>query len=278
MTGAATVWGLVGPSGTGKSHRALEVARENGLACIIDDGLLIRENRILAGTSAKREPTRMASVRRALFFDPEHAAAVKSAFDGEAMESALILGTSEHMVNEIAKKLGLPRISKYMDITDVASGDDIKTALESRRHEGKHVIPAPTFALKKDFSGYFMVPLKRRLASKGRKRPDAAGDRTVVRPTFSYLGTYTISKAAIEQLASLMALSVQGVGGVLDARVELCGEGLNIWLVLAVRYGCKIHETLRRVAACTRREMDRQTALFVMDVDVTAKSLIMPKP
>jgi uncharacterized alkaline shock family protein YloU len=275
VTGEIAVWGLVGPSGTGKSHRALEVARENGLACIIDDGLLIKENRVLAGTSAKREPTRIASVRRALFFDPEHAAAVKSAIDGEGMESALILGTSEHMVNEIVKKLGLPQISKYMDITEVASGDDIKTALESRRHEGKHVIPAPTFALKKDFSGYFMVPLKR-LAYKGRKRPDAdaAGDRTVVRPTFSYLGTYTISKAAIEQLASLMALSVQGVGGVLDARVELRGEGLNIWLALAVRYGCRIHETLRSAADCVRREMDRQTALFVMDVDITAKSLI----
>ena len=33
---------LVGPSGTGKSHRALWVAKEHNIDYIIDDGLLIR--------------------------------------------------------------------------------------------------------------------------------------------------------------------------------------------------------------------------------------------
>ncbi|MDR1440168.1 MAG: hypothetical protein LBJ10_09235 [Clostridiales bacterium] len=276
MTDQAAVWGLVGPSGTGKSHRALAVARENGLECIIDDGLLIRENRILAGTSAKREPTRMASVRRALFFDPEHAAAVKSAIAGEGVGSVLILGTSEHMVGEIAKKLGLPRIARCLYITDVASGDDIRAALNTRRQEGKHVIPVPTFALKKDFSGYFMVPLMRRLSKPGRGRREASEERTVVRPTFSYLGTYTISRAALAQLARLMAMSVQGVCGVLDVSLDFYGEGLGIRISLAVLYGGRIHETLRHVANCLRREMDRQTALYVTDVDVTATSLVVP--
>ena len=42
-----------GRSGTGKSHRALEVARQNKCNGIIDDGLLIQGSRILAGTTAK---------------------------------------------------------------------------------------------------------------------------------------------------------------------------------------------------------------------------------
>lgn len=33
---------LVGPSGTGKSHRALMVARQNKADAIIDDGILIK--------------------------------------------------------------------------------------------------------------------------------------------------------------------------------------------------------------------------------------------
>jgi ABC-type dipeptide/oligopeptide/nickel transport system ATPase component len=38
---------LVGPSGTGKSHRALMVARQNKADAIIDDGILIKDNKII---------------------------------------------------------------------------------------------------------------------------------------------------------------------------------------------------------------------------------------
>ena len=47
------VYAFVGPSGTGKSYRAQLVASENNIHYIIDDGLLIDENEVLAGTSAK---------------------------------------------------------------------------------------------------------------------------------------------------------------------------------------------------------------------------------
>ena len=63
------VYALVGPSGTGKSYRAISFANEMGILYIIDDGLLIKDNRILAGVSAKKEPTKLAAVRRALFID-----------------------------------------------------------------------------------------------------------------------------------------------------------------------------------------------------------------
>ena len=42
---------FVGPSGTGKSHHAIGVAFDNRCDAIIDDGLLIKGTKILAGTS-----------------------------------------------------------------------------------------------------------------------------------------------------------------------------------------------------------------------------------
>jgi len=45
---------------TGKSHRAVWVARERGIDFIIDDGLLIRGAQIIAGKSAKKEKTKIA--------------------------------------------------------------------------------------------------------------------------------------------------------------------------------------------------------------------------
>ena len=41
------VYAFVGPSGTGKSHRAQMVASEKKISYIIDDGLLIDENKII---------------------------------------------------------------------------------------------------------------------------------------------------------------------------------------------------------------------------------------
>ena len=67
------VYAFVGESGSGKSYRAMWVANENNIECIIDDGLLIRGNELLAGSSAKREPTKLGSVRRALFYEKDHA-------------------------------------------------------------------------------------------------------------------------------------------------------------------------------------------------------------
>ena len=52
------VLAFTGPPGSGKSDRALVVAYENKASCIIDDGILIYHNRIVAGKSAKREASR----------------------------------------------------------------------------------------------------------------------------------------------------------------------------------------------------------------------------
>ena len=48
------VYAFVGPSGTGKSYRAQMVASANDIHHIIDDGILINENEVLAGTSTNQ--------------------------------------------------------------------------------------------------------------------------------------------------------------------------------------------------------------------------------
>ena len=59
------VYAFVGPSGTGKSYRAQMVASENDINFIIDDGLLIKDNEIIAGLSAKKAPTKIETVKHA---------------------------------------------------------------------------------------------------------------------------------------------------------------------------------------------------------------------
>ena len=73
------VWGFVGPSGTGKSYRAQYVAGENNINYIIDDGLFIKDNEVIAGSSAKKAPTKIETVKHALFQTPEEKKEIQTA-------------------------------------------------------------------------------------------------------------------------------------------------------------------------------------------------------
>ena len=88
---------FVGPSGTGKSHRAIGVAHNNNCDAIIDDGLLIKGTKILAGTSAKNETNRIQAVKRAIFTEDSHADEVRNALASGGIHRLLILATSDNI-------------------------------------------------------------------------------------------------------------------------------------------------------------------------------------
>src|SRR5699024_1453145 len=109
-------------------------------------------NEIIAGLSAKKAPTKIETVKHALFLREEEQNQIKNALIKHKPTSILILGTSDGMVEKIAENLGLPKISETIYINDVATEEEMKTARHIRETQGKHVIPVPTFELKKDFS------------------------------------------------------------------------------------------------------------------------------
>ena len=74
--------------------------------------------------------------------------------------SILIIGTSDGMVDKIVKRLDLPEIDERIDIEDITSEEERQMARKQRDEMGQHVIPAPTFQLKRQFSGYSMTPVK----------------------------------------------------------------------------------------------------------------------
>ena len=110
------VLAFVGPSGTGKSYRAQLVARENDIHYIIDDGLLINENEVLAGTSAKKAPTKIETVKHALFIEEKEQTEMRKALKKYKPDSLLILGTSDKMIKKIIESLDLPPLEKTIYI------------------------------------------------------------------------------------------------------------------------------------------------------------------
>ena len=100
------VYAFVGPSGTGKSYRAQLVASENNVHYIIDDGLLIHDNDVVAGYSAKKAPTKVETVKKAIFMDKEDRENMVDALKKINPDSILILGTSDGMVEKLPKIWG----------------------------------------------------------------------------------------------------------------------------------------------------------------------------
>jgi len=266
------VFAFVGSSGTGKSYRAQWIARENELDCIIDDGLLIKDNRILAGKSAKKEASRIASVKRAIFIDDNHAKDVIKAIEEENPKGILVLGTSDEMVNKIAKKLNLPEFEKTIYIEEVASEKEIEKARYLRRQLGKHVIPVPTVEIKNQFSGYFLNPLKI-FKRKENSSEATAFEKTIVRPAFSYMGEYTISETVINSLIYNIGKNFEGVKKILKVKNKNTSDGVIIDVEILGVYGYKLMDVMGNLAERILAEVERITALNVEKLNIVVKSI-----
>ena len=270
------VLAFVGASGTGKSYRAQWIARENKLDCIIDDGLLINGNRILAGKSAKKESTKMASVKRAIFTDEKHVAEVKKAILKANPNGILILGTSDEMVNKIRERLELPELEKTIYIEDVASEKEIEKAKYLRHQLGKHVIPVPTIEVKNQFSGYFLNPLKI-FSRKENVSETTAFEKTIVRPAFSYMGEFTIADTVINSLIYNIGRDITGLKKILKVKNKNTDDGLIIDVEIIGIYGYKASEVMDKLSEKVLNEIDRITALNVKKLNIVMKSIYMEK-
>lgn len=270
------VYALVGSSGTGKSHRAMIVAYDNGIDTIIDDGLLIRDGFKIAGKSAKREATALRAVKRAIFLEPEHASEVREAILRENPAKILILGTSDRMTKKIAAALELPEPSKTINIEDVATKREIQLAHELRETHGMHVIPLPSVEVKRDFPGYLVDPLKYFFMKKNESRRKI-GEKSIIRPKFSQIGKLIITERAVDQLTTIIAVQTPGVTSCNKVIVEMKDEGATIRVELTAQYGYYLPEIAVSVQNTLSQNLEYLTGLIIYGVHVLIKSLDITK-
>ena len=233
---------FTGKSGTGKSYQATSLAQGRGFDAIIDDGLLIYKGQIVAGTSAKKCASKAAAMRTALFNYEEHRNEVKSAIARYQPKTLMIIGTSDRMTNIIAEQLGLHEPEERIYIEDITTEEERAEAAHHRNDEGEHVIPAPVAQLRRDFAGYFMNPLKlfrdralgNAVGSRNDKdEEDGPADRTVVRPQFSYFGSFTISEQVIRDIIRIAAARYEDTLVVADRMSN--GKQNNMSVTIDVR-------------------------------------------
>ncbi|MDR0356794.1 MAG: Asp23/Gls24 family envelope stress response protein [Clostridiales Family XIII bacterium] len=270
------IYSLVGKSGTGKSFQANNLCRKLGIESIIDDGLFIERGRILAGVSAKRQETKIRAIKTALFKDEKRRDEVMKKIREVNPESVLILGTSDKMVNQIAERLELPRVSERVAIESLTTAKERATAHKQRHDMGKHIIPAPTFQIKKDFSGYFIHPFRmiKDIRDDLLDGLNSSAERSVVRPTFSYLGKYTISDKAIGDIILLATENVPDADSVPLIFIKNRKHGVIIEIGVVLRFGCRISNVSRRLQQLISEEVGRITSLNILSVNVEVRGLV----
>lgn len=262
------VYALVGKSGTGKSFQAMNLCRQMNIETIIDDGLFISGSNVVAGISAKRQKTKIGAIKTALFTDEKHRENVRAAIAKAAPASILLLGTSDRMVEQIGQAIGVGAPEEIIHIEDITTEEERGIARRSRKELGKHVIPVATFQIKKDFSGYFMDTLKNLV---GRGSKEVHGEKTVVRPTYSYLGDYEIAEDVVEDLVRYCARNISEVQHVGRVGVKETDTGVVITLNAVFKYGVSVPQAGRRLQQKIGSRVALMTAFNIDEVNINIK-------
>ena len=266
------VYSLVGKSGTGKSFQAIDLCRDRGIACIIDDGLLIGHGMVLAGKSAKRQATTIGAIKTALFRGDAHREEVVQKIIDENPDSILIVGTSGRMIDQIVNRLGLPRPEERIDIESITTKDERRIA-SYRRHElGQHIIPAPTFEVKRDFSGYFLHPIKvLRDVRRGRAEET---ERSLVRPTYSYFGKFSISDGAIKDIVKVSARDSAPIDSVAQVFVSKRTDGVRIDASIIVYAENPLLDVALAFQELAKKNVEEMTSLNLLAIDVKIADIV----
>ncbi|MEG0073535.1 MAG: Asp23/Gls24 family envelope stress response protein [Clostridia bacterium] len=275
MDNKMKVYAFVGPSGTGKSHRAHLVAATYNIDYIIDDGILVHNNKVAAGKSAKTEDTKIASVKAAIFLNEDRRKVMVDTIKAMGVKKILLLGTSDGMVQKIAANLELPEICHIAYIQEYATQEEMNLARKMRLEQGKHVIPVPTFAIKEQFSGYFMDPLK--IFNRKKEANNIITERTIIRPTFSYLGNYVIADTVIMNIIEYVGRDVKGIFKVTRTRIEKYIDGMNLEIDITVDYGVNMPTIVKELESKIKSKIDLLTGINIFKLDIFIKGINIPK-
>lgn len=273
-----TVFALVGESGTGKSFRAKLLAQKYGIEAIIDDGLLICDDKILAGRTAKHEKTYMGAVRIALFDDKQHRDEVAKTLQKSRIKKLLIIGTSEKMAGKIASRLQIPLPSKIIKIEDIANREEIEKAIRSRQVEGKHVIPVPAIEVKKTYSQIFHDSL-RDIASKGKipflKKEKSVLEKSIVTPEFSKKGRIEISEAALSQMAMHCVNEFSPDIRIKKLSIKTDTRGYRLIITIDVPFGRQLTGEIHRLQQYVIENIERFTGILIEEVSIIIDKITM---
>ena len=181
------------------------------------------------------------------------------------------------LVHRIDKALNLPPISKIINIADIATKAEMAKAQFYRNREGKHIIPVPTIELKPHFSGYLVDPIQSFFKKSSTKRR-RLGEKSIVRPVFSYYGRLIIDDSTILEIIKYIgkdkSLDFKPTHIHIDHIWE-DGEdkGIKLSFQVVLKYGNHIPTLIRSIQKKIKEVVEYMTGMIVHDINIVVKGL-----
>ncbi len=267
------IYGLVGPPGTGKSFRAFLVAEKHKIPFVIDDGLLLKDHKIIVGSSAKKELYHISAVKRAIFHDNKHAREVRKALRKHRYTGVLIIATSDNMLNKIIQKLHLPKVKKIIRIEDIATADEMRIARQSRIKHGKHVVPVPLVEMKKKYPNLVLHAIHMFVDEpKGfifKKKHKKLIEKTIIRPDFGKgTGSISITDTALVQMVTHCIQEYSSDIKLLKVSVEEENDSFNIIVRVSIGHNVNQLDAITVIQKVIKDKIGVFTGMDINKVDI----------
>ncbi|MDR0817934.1 MAG: Asp23/Gls24 family envelope stress response protein, partial [Clostridiales Family XIII bacterium] len=130
--------------------------------------------------------------------------------------------------------------------------------------------------IKKDFSGYFIHPLRsiKEVTQDIRVGSRTPIERSIVRPTYSYLGNYAISDKALIDIVTHAAGEVDGVDSVQGIYIKKQDGSAAIELGVIIRYGLHALDIARHLQTMVEAKVEEITSINILSVDIEIQGLL----
>lgn len=304
------VYTLTGPSGTGKSFRAMDICKEFNIDGVIDDGLFIYKGTVIAGESAKRSGTKIGAIKAAIFNDEEKARKVAHAIKAKRPDSILILGTSDAMADLIIERLEINRFKKGRFKKEPGPGKRVfgKPIKNGKSTDGNRLRSTKTKGAKGEVHRIYIEDItteeERKEARKQRKnfgkhvipapamelkrsfagyfldslglfkgRAHATAERTVVRPSYSYYGDYILSEKVIEDICELAAEDEPAIRSVIMVTQDPSPEDYVINIALKISSKCSLWDDIMKYQQKVNDMVEDMTAFNVAEVNIEIRGV-----
>lgn len=129
---------------------------------------------------------------------------------------------------------------------------------------------------KKIFHGYLLDPLQI-FKSKGKNLKPYISEKSIIRPTFSYLGNFKISDTVFRQIIDYLSSKSKAIYKINKVRTDNLEDGVYIYVEVVIIYGYNVLEELKNFKKKCQNEIEKLTAMNVIKLEIVAKGMYMPE-
>jgi uncharacterized alkaline shock family protein YloU len=124
--------------------------------------------------------------------------------------------------------------------------------------------------LKNSFHGYFLDPLRILNAF---KKSDEVVEKTIIRPTYSYLGNYYIAEKVINSLIEYVTMKIKGITKIYKVLSTKVVNGVRIDIDIEIKYGENIPSISEKLKNSIVIEIDKATGINLTNININVKGI-----